>query len=414
MKIPQSPLGWEVPAAHSTDTSWFAVDADGEVAVFETGEPGPVPAMAVRNDEAASELVEECRLAGRAPAIDDLAEVPPGTLRQRGDRDEQDVALVELAREDDARVLTSWIAADGWPTTLAVGPRTVLLWDLPHERLERLHSWLADGRVVRMITSPPLGGPLDRFGAHYYECEDYSGWPAYRLALPAMVPLRLDALVERHRRAAVCAPLPHLRFARHDELAIHEHLHSVCWGEDHDSWPLPRPWQAPPELDASTLGLIGRALETGDLAVLVDRLLETGHPLAGPLRTGAARPVPDLLPLLPEEAQRGAAFELFGRALPAIEALRGGEVAATVEELLELRGAWEAGALGFDDLLAARRSALEVGIGDGLATPEPRLLELAEEASWWVAAGGRGWQAARERERAAQAEVIARALADCR
>ena len=33
----------DYPAAHSMDTEWFAVDADGHVAVFETGEPGPVP-----------------------------------------------------------------------------------------------------------------------------------------------------------------------------------------------------------------------------------------------------------------------------------------------------------------------------------------------------------------------------------
>src|SRR5262245_21307342 len=33
----------DYPAAHSMDTCWFAVDAVGQVAVFETGEPGHVP-----------------------------------------------------------------------------------------------------------------------------------------------------------------------------------------------------------------------------------------------------------------------------------------------------------------------------------------------------------------------------------
>ena len=36
----------ELPAAHSMDTAWFAVDADGHVARFETGEDGALPVEA--------------------------------------------------------------------------------------------------------------------------------------------------------------------------------------------------------------------------------------------------------------------------------------------------------------------------------------------------------------------------------
>jgi len=32
----------DYPAAHSMDTEWFAVDADGRIGLFETGEPGAV------------------------------------------------------------------------------------------------------------------------------------------------------------------------------------------------------------------------------------------------------------------------------------------------------------------------------------------------------------------------------------
>lgn len=31
------------PAAHSMDTTWFAVDAEGSIAIFDTGEGGAVP-----------------------------------------------------------------------------------------------------------------------------------------------------------------------------------------------------------------------------------------------------------------------------------------------------------------------------------------------------------------------------------
>src|SRR6185295_8980906 len=33
----------DYPAAHSMDTTWFAVDRDGHIAVFDSGEAGAVP-----------------------------------------------------------------------------------------------------------------------------------------------------------------------------------------------------------------------------------------------------------------------------------------------------------------------------------------------------------------------------------
>lgn len=41
----------DFPAAHSMDTTWFAVDRDGRVALFSTGEAGAVPLGAGENDE---------------------------------------------------------------------------------------------------------------------------------------------------------------------------------------------------------------------------------------------------------------------------------------------------------------------------------------------------------------------------
>ena len=40
----------DYPAAHSMDTMWFAVDADGHVAAFDTGEGGGVPEIAYVDD----------------------------------------------------------------------------------------------------------------------------------------------------------------------------------------------------------------------------------------------------------------------------------------------------------------------------------------------------------------------------
>lgn len=49
--------GCDYPAAHSMDTTWFAVDKDGFVAVMETNEEGALP-LAWPNGESASDFVE--------------------------------------------------------------------------------------------------------------------------------------------------------------------------------------------------------------------------------------------------------------------------------------------------------------------------------------------------------------------
>lgn len=45
------PKDW--PAAHSMDTAWYAVDADGNIGRFETGEAGAMPHEAANEAEGA-------------------------------------------------------------------------------------------------------------------------------------------------------------------------------------------------------------------------------------------------------------------------------------------------------------------------------------------------------------------------
>ncbi len=63
----------DYPAAHSMDTAWFAVDRDGHVAIFETGEAGAVPTEAYLGEGAWGELeampgAGEARRVAPAPA----------------------------------------------------------------------------------------------------------------------------------------------------------------------------------------------------------------------------------------------------------------------------------------------------------------------------------------------------------
>ena len=44
----------DFPAAHSMDSCWFAVDRDGFIACFSTGEAGAMPESAYQGDQAYS------------------------------------------------------------------------------------------------------------------------------------------------------------------------------------------------------------------------------------------------------------------------------------------------------------------------------------------------------------------------
>lgn len=80
-----------VPAAHSMDSTWFAVDETGEVALFETGEDGAVPEAAgvVGGNGATDEGEGEVGLLGLAAVrlleeIEDDAALPPSDDPETG------------------------------------------------------------------------------------------------------------------------------------------------------------------------------------------------------------------------------------------------------------------------------------------------------------------------------------------
>ena len=62
----------DFPAAHSMDTTWFAVDRDGHVACFNSGEAGAVPLTAFAGDEAYEMCERLAQLLPRGPVAYDL------------------------------------------------------------------------------------------------------------------------------------------------------------------------------------------------------------------------------------------------------------------------------------------------------------------------------------------------------
>jgi hypothetical protein len=79
----------DFPAAHSMDTHWFAVDREGRVGLFFTGENGFVPQSAVEADS--QELVGLCQqLAGTSP---------PGVDEEENDVEDWDEFLGALVEQ---------------------------------------------------------------------------------------------------------------------------------------------------------------------------------------------------------------------------------------------------------------------------------------------------------------------------
>jgi hypothetical protein len=69
MTPPQpAPPSSDFPAAHSMDTTWFAVDRDGHVAVFDSGEAGAVPVEGYNEDWAP--ILDELTKAAGGLALD--------------------------------------------------------------------------------------------------------------------------------------------------------------------------------------------------------------------------------------------------------------------------------------------------------------------------------------------------------
>ncbi len=217
-----------VPAAHSMDTTWFAIDADGFVAAFDTGEAGALPNAAAAGPEGGDfdawplELV----LVARA-----LAE---GTFPDEEDEDlplpkyPQDVVLV-LAPDPEEAPTTYRDAAGrtysvhdrlgkGWLVLRDAEPRVVA--SSRAVEPDRLASLAEDAGVARVILADEIaywredgGGALFRFAN-----SDYGDPGAYGRETAPIDPLDAASLPAELREKVSALRLD-VRFA--DAAALH-------------------------------------------------------------------------------------------------------------------------------------------------------------------------------------------------
>jgi hypothetical protein len=214
----------DYPAAHSMDACWFAVDKDGHVAYFDTGESGAMPEAGVTGEEGFELRDRLVRLLSPGEALHDprgrsLPGEPAGPLP---DGIPALVFLTSLApaqTDIEAGRATVVRATEGY----AVAYR-----QLTAAQSRRLRD---SGAVIGWTyhhDGPDQG--LARYGIYEYEhlCENWIAGPYGRDRVPARR-LHVDQLPAEIRRELKAAQLSGLSFADTVHLQPVEHWPCGSW-----------------------------------------------------------------------------------------------------------------------------------------------------------------------------------------
>jgi hypothetical protein len=246
----------EPGAAHSMDTSWFAVDDEGHVAVFDSGEAGAVPEVFLETH-------------GHQYDTDELHEL----LLEGDPRPIYDVS--DLCVVDDGQLLVAdWESGTRGAKPFDADPlrdtTEWLVWLRNERRLENLPDLrrlpTADGKVIAhgLLQRRQLRAlrqahaicrawcharpELDRWGVYCYSHGDrYENWisgPYSRDRAPR-TPLRLDAIAPEARRIVETVRFEGLRFAQaariqpveHHACSSWQHSFVSCAGDDQIALP---------------------------------------------------------------------------------------------------------------------------------------------------------------------------------
>lgn len=215
-------------AAHSMDTDWFCVDAEGEVAVMDSGEAGAVPRDWFRGPGLAYSLESLLPKLGIVVSPDDV----PGPGDSLHALVDIDAAWLSDPPERSWRLLIETpraTLADRFPTARVVqGEGRVYLVTARNEPvIDELRDVWRRGLVTRAWAGAvEYGLPPSWFGVYAYDHDGYGvSHPYRRLAVPSR-PLHLEDLPVEYHEAAYRLPV---RFA--DQPTLQPARHVPC-----DSW----------------------------------------------------------------------------------------------------------------------------------------------------------------------------------
>lgn len=214
----------EVPAAHSMDSSWFAVDKDGAVAVFDTGEGGALPSAdrfpkggEAGGDGGIDPFQALVRLIERRAANDpELARV----LAEAPDWQEKlEDGLMEM-EEPDRDEIAAWVGLYWYSCTepfaapfvrSVVVPRPLPVAEWPSDLAARLRD---AGLPVRFAEQPSIAAgehvAVDSWDQHWLD-------RAGKLHRTDGRPVRPKDLAEFDLQGGEPAPVPAQRIVRSDD-----------------------------------------------------------------------------------------------------------------------------------------------------------------------------------------------------
>jgi len=214
----------EFPAAHSMDTTWFAVDEDGRVARFDSGEAGAVPVGAA-NGGGAADPSFDVLLLDVASVIDRLAS-EPAREHAADELPRRAILVVEpvaqsiesldaiVVRASNPRVLVTKKALDPKERErLAKHPDVKLL--LTHDEID---EWLEEGSNVIQFSRDE---------------QRYDEPGAYRRASMPASAMRVEDVPEMIRADVAALRLP-LKFSDVDQLHLADHMKdadAATWGD---------------------------------------------------------------------------------------------------------------------------------------------------------------------------------------
>ncbi len=220
----------DYPAAHSMDTRWYAIDRDGHVASFYSGEAGAVPmaATVIENEYHMLEQLRELVPVGSV-LFDPAGRCQPGRedAIPRAWTGDYPVLLFLSSLQPATADLESGRAVE----VAATEGKAVLLSSLSEEELNRYHA-LPEFRGSHNLFFIQGGRPheLAQHGLYEYNhlTENWISGPYGREAVPAQ-PLHIDQLPPALRQTLARFRLDKIRFADTLYFQPVEHTECISW-----------------------------------------------------------------------------------------------------------------------------------------------------------------------------------------
>jgi hypothetical protein len=222
----------DYPAAHSMDTDWFAVDPDGHIAMFHSGEAGAVPVDATATED--DSLLD--RLPGLVPDSEVVYDADGRRTPREGSEwpqasvwsGEETVLLFLSSLKPVLKVISAGRAVE----VRATQGKAVLLRHPTEEELQHYHDLPEFRGSYDLYLSEDETEPSSpaRLGLYEYGhlTENWISGPYGREMVPAQ-PLHIDQLPPNLRRKLGQLRLNNVRFADMAHIQPVEHAECESW-----------------------------------------------------------------------------------------------------------------------------------------------------------------------------------------